>query len=244
MKSACFRRLTPLNSFAGARCDATCYPRGQCFSTGLSCTVREAERCRASARAMRRWETSSGAPETGLEHCAWSPSVPRVLGAGSTRPQGGLGWWAVTSGDGAVRAGAHEGDAWRGGQGAGWSTRGCSPRGSRLCVARAPRRGSLAHARFLDPFASKGVPRLSRRGGKTRGARGWWRQRRRGGPRRRGRGDGGGARVWTAMTRAVRRSARVGRRRGGGEGGGARGGYRWRWAAVEKGGDREGGGGH
>ena len=26
--SVCFRRLTPLNSFAGARCDATCYPRG------------------------------------------------------------------------------------------------------------------------------------------------------------------------------------------------------------------------
>ena len=44
-------------------------------STGLSCTVHESERFRASTRAIRRWETSSGAPETGLEHCAWSPSA-------------------------------------------------------------------------------------------------------------------------------------------------------------------------
>ena len=133
--------------------------------------------------------------------------------------------------------GAHAGDAWRG---AGYGL--VHPRvltawEGRLCVGRA--RGVLPCSRALSrstgPFASKGVPGLSRRGGKTRGARGWRRQRRRGGgPRRRGRGDGGGARVWTATTRAVRRSARVGRRRGGGEGGGARGGYRWRWAAVEK----------
>ena len=63
-----------------------------------------------------------------------------------------------------------------------------------------------------------------------------------------GRGEGAEA---TAAERASgrRRGQRGGARasdgdEGGGEGGGARGGYRWRWAAVEKGGDREGGGGH
>ena len=164
MKSACFRRLTPLNSFAGARCDATCYPRGQCFSTGLSCTVREAERCRASARAMRRWETSSGAPETGLEHCAQVSRGCRARGAPGLK-----GPWVVGGdvGDGAVRAGAHAGDAWRG---AGYGL--VHPRvltawEGRLCVGRA--RGVLPCSRALSrstgPFASKGVPGLSRRGG-------------------------------------------------------------------------------
>ena len=145
---------------------------------------------------------------------------------------GGMGEWA-----GSVRAGAHGGAAraMRGvGQGARVEEAGPPAGAHRVGAGSVWLGGSLAHARFLDPFASKGVPRLSRRGGKTRGARGWWRQRRRGGPRRRGRGDGGGARVWTATTRAVRRSARVGRRRRGGEGGGARGGYRRRWAAAEK----------
>ena len=221
MKSACFRRLTPLNSFAGARCDATCYPRGQCFSTGLSCTVREAERCRASARAMRRWETSSGAPETGLEHCAQVSRGCRARGAPGLKGPWVDGWvvtWAMgPCGLAHTRAmrGAHAGDAWRG---AGYGL--VHPRvltawEGRLCVGRA--RGVLPCSRALSrstaPLASKGVPRLSRRGGKTRGARGWWRQRRRGGPRRRGRGDGGGARVWTATTRAerARRTATKGR---------------------------------
>ena len=125
------------------------------------------ERCRASARAMRRWETSSGAPETGLEHCAWSLSAPRLLGAGSTRPQGGLGWWAVTWAMGAVRAGAHEGDAWRG---AGYGL--VHPRvltawEGRLCVARA--RGVLpCFARFLVPQApSRARACLDCRGGEA-----------------------------------------------------------------------------
>ena len=119
MKSACFRRLTPLNSFAGARCDATCYPRGQCFSTGLSCTVRESERCRASARAMRRWETSSGAPETGLEHCAQVSRGCRARGAPGLKGPWVDGWvvtWAMgPCGMAHTRAmrGAHAGDAWR-----------------------------------------------------------------------------------------------------------------------------------
>ena len=179
------------------------------------------------------------------------PKCPAAAGRGEHQASrgpwvvgGDVGRWGRAGWRTRGRCVAHT-RAMRGvGQGTGWSTRGCSPRGRAGSVWVGRVACSLAHARFLDPFASKGVPGLSRRGGETRGARGWRRQRRRGGPRRRGRGDGGGARVWTATTRAVRRSARVGRRRGGGEGGGARGGYRWRWAAVEKGGDREGGGGH
>ena len=161
----CFRRLTPLLRWrAGSMLRAS-------HVAGVSrqdCRALFAnERCRASARAMRRWETSSGAPETGLEHCAWSLSAPRLLGAGSTRPQGGLGWWAVTWAMGAVRAGAHEGDAWRG---AGYGL--VHPRvltawEGRLCVG--PARGVLPCSRALSrstgPFASKGVPGLSRRGG-------------------------------------------------------------------------------
>ena len=134
--------------------------------------------------------------------------------------------------------GAHAGDAWRGGQGAGWSTRGCSPRGSRLCVARRLP-CSRALSRSLREQGRAWTVEEGRQN--TRGAWMAAAEKARGaeakGPRRRRRSarldgdDEGGARVSDGDE-------------GGGEGGGARGGYRRRWAAVEKGGDREGGGGH
>ena len=90
---------------------------------------------------------------------------------------------------------------------------------------------SLAHARFLVPFASKGVPGLSMRGGKTRGARGWRRQRRRGGaeakgPRRRRRsarldGDEGGE-AERARRTATRGAVRAEERGEATDGGGRR----------------------
>ena len=147
-----FRGLTPLTVTAffllarGAMLRATDVA---IVSTGLSSTVRESERCRASTRAIRRWETSSGAPETGLEHCAWSPSARGCWAREApTRKEASRGAWVVDGGmgegAGAVRAGAHGGaaraDAWRGGRVRGWGEVG-PPAGvltaweGRVCVA-------------------------------------------------------------------------------------------------------------
>ena len=140
-----------------------------------------------------------------------------------------------------MRAGAHAGDAWRG---AGYGL--VHPRvltawEGRLCVGRA--RGVLPCSRALSrSLREQGRAQTVEEGRQnTRGAWMVAAEEARGaeakGPRRRRRSarldgdDEGGARASDGDE-------------GGGEGGGARGGYRWRWAAVEKGGDREGGGGH
>ena len=141
------------------------------------------------------------------------PKCPR--GCWARGAPGLKGPWVVGGdvGDGAVRAGAHEGDAWRGA--------GCGlvhPRVLTAWEAGSVWLGPHAAAPLLTrafSIPSRARACLDCRGGEAKhagrvdgGGRGG-----EGGPRRRGRGDGGGARVWTA-TRAAR-SARVGRRRGG-----------------------------
>ena len=108
-------------------------------SRRLSCTLRESERFRASKPVKDPWETTCGA-ETRLEHCAWSPSAPRLLGAGSTNKKrglkGALGGWVVAWARGRVGWRARwgcEGGCVASGHGARVGKvgppRGCSPRG-------------------------------------------------------------------------------------------------------------------
>ena len=116
-------------------------------STGLSCTVHESERFRASTRAIRRWETSSGAPETGLEHCAWSPSARGCWAREApTRKEASRGpwvggWWHGRGGVWGWRARwGCEGGCVASGHGArvgeGWSTpRVLTAWEGRVCVA-------------------------------------------------------------------------------------------------------------
>ena len=115
-------------------------------SRRLSCTLRESERFRASKPVKDPWETTSGA-ETRLEHCAWFPSAPRLLGAGSTNKKrglkGALGGWVVAWARGRVGWRARwgcEGGCVASGHGArvgeGWSTpRVLTAWEGRVCVA-------------------------------------------------------------------------------------------------------------
>ena len=116
-------------------------------STGLSCTLRESERFRASKPVKDPWETSSGAPETGLEHCAWSPSARGCWAREApTRKEASRGpwvggWWHGRGGVWGWRARwGCEGGCVASGHGArvgeGWSTpRVLTAWEGRVCVA-------------------------------------------------------------------------------------------------------------
>ena len=65
--------------------------------------------------------------------------------------------------------GAHAGDAWRGGQGAGWSTRGCSPRGRAGSVWLGPHAAApLLTRAFSIPSRARACPDC--RGGEAKHA--------------------------------------------------------------------------
>ena len=77
-------------------------PRPSKQST-LSAFLEGYERFGASKPVKDPWETGSGAPETTLEHCAWSPSAHGCWAREAParkRPQGGLGWVGGGMGEG------------------------------------------------------------------------------------------------------------------------------------------------
>ena len=80
-------------------------PRVETQQSGLvfSAFLEGSERFGASKPVKDPWETGSGAPETTLEHCAWSPSAHGCWAREAParkRPQGGLGWVGGGMGEG------------------------------------------------------------------------------------------------------------------------------------------------
>ena len=72
----------------------------------LSDVEHQLEPCDDGRRAAVRLKRDSNTvPGPRVSRGCWAREAPGL--------KGGLGWWAVTWGDGAVRAGAHAGDAWR-----------------------------------------------------------------------------------------------------------------------------------
>ena len=117
-------------------------PRPSKQST-MSAFLEGYERFRASKPVKDPWETGSGAPETTLEHCAWSPSAHGCWARGAParkRPQGALGGWLV---------------AWASGQGPCGLVRTVGPRGR--CVAWGRVRGwrRLVHPRVLTAWEGR-----------------------------------------------------------------------------------------
>ena len=122
-----------------ARCHGSKQQSGLVFSAFLE----GSERFGASKPVKDPWETGSGAPETTLEHCAWSPSAHGCWARGAParkRPQGALGGWLV---------------AWASGQGPCGLVRTVGPRGR--CVAWGRVRGwrRLVHPRVLTAWEGR-----------------------------------------------------------------------------------------
>ena len=137
------RRFPPLAS--GEAEQGGTMPRVETQQSGLvfSAFLEGSERFGASKPVKDPWETGSGAPETTLEHCAWSPSAHGCWARGAPerkRPQGALGGWVV---------------AWASGQGPCGLVRTEGPRGR--CVAWGRVRGwrRLVHPRVLTAWEGR-----------------------------------------------------------------------------------------
>ena len=101
------------------------------------------ERFRASEPVKDPWETGSGAPETRLEHCAWSPSARGCWAQEAParkRPQGALGGWVV---------------ARVSGQGPCGLARTVGPRGRCVAWGRVRGWGRLVHPRVLTAWEGR-----------------------------------------------------------------------------------------